>query len=210
MKLLGILLMSLIHPAYAATECFGPMDAKKQLIYLHGIDSKDPGELELLNRSRLKFIAESLNIRIALPRSETICRGDQLCWNTGADTPELVLGRLQRARELAADCLSSTAPIHWIGFSSGGYLLNKLIRFCLDIDAASLLSVGAAGTAAASDPADLSTCTPLKLLVSRTEITRPDTESFYSSMRAKGALIELHYFEGGHELPLAETLQLLR
>lgn len=213
MRILGLALL-LIFPclqAWAATECYGPTPAKAYIIYLHGIDSAEPGPLEQLNRTRLKKIAEDLGVRIALPRSPQPCAdGKKLCWNPNADSPENAYAQLKAAQALSKECFPQQgASPHLLGFSSGGFLANKILRYCLDAEFKTVTSVGAASAVSAGDPLDLRSCKPLRMLLSRTEATRNDAEKFMKAMLKRGGRVSMDYFEGNHELPLTETEKIL-
>ncbi len=196
------------HLSWSA-ECIGPTNGVP-VIYLHGIDTASPGELERSNRKNLERIARDLPARVALPRSPQTCKRG-LCWNPNTDTPSNTDQLIKEALRQSSSCFEpSSPPPILLGFSSGGYLVNKILRYCLNAPVRRLISVGAAGTTADSDPKALGDCLSLTLLVSQTEETRPAAEAFASVMRARNGSVSLRYFSGDHELPFRETLQLLQ
>lgn len=70
-----LLLFSTVSRAAEELEvsCLGLSNAKHALIFLHGMDSSRPSQQELSNRAILERIADSLNVRIALPRAANMC-----------------------------------------------------------------------------------------------------------------------------------------
>ena len=206
-----ILTLLIFNQTSYATDCLGPINAKINVIYLHGIDTTKPNSLELQNRERLQKIANALSARISLPRSPQLCKDQtKLCWNPNIDQAENAKALLQEATELSKECFhSNDSQPHLIGFSSGGFLVNKIIRYCLKRNFQSIMSIGASSATDESDPRDLTNCSPLRMLVSRTEATREAAEKFYSIIKQRNGNIRLDYFDGDHELPQKETLKIL-
>lgn len=210
MKILFLLIAVLFSARAQAIKCYGDPRATQAIVYLHGRDTKLPNVLEKSNREVLKKIANELHVRIALPRAKNFCKGNpkKLCW-LPEETVIASGAALTRAMQLSKACFSHPVKPILLGFSNGGYLSNRVLRFCLRTDFSAILSVGAGGGSLDTDPQDLKNCEKVHVLVSTTEASKEDAETFVERMKQKGGQIELSYFTGQHSVPMEETKEIL-
>lgn len=205
------LLVSLLFSTAAfTTECIGPASATRFVVYLHGMDTNKPSEQEQKNRTALSAAAEKLNIRFALPRAVTDCPTNPKlkCWTwTEQDSIDPVLGQISQA---ANDCFSGN-DFSLLGFSNGGYVMNKIMRKCVQGKYSKLYSFGAGGEWAASDVQDLATC-PLSLSVN---VGRGDhynvvpARDFHDHIKSLGGNVSYSTYSGGHRLTAEALIQAL-
>src|SRR5262249_37570459 len=112
-------------------RCIGPADAKRFAVYLHGADAPALSDQEVGNRRTLAQIAKELSIRIALPRASSTCPNQpgSVCWGWTYNDAERTAA-VTAIDAAAAACFPTDRRFVLIGFSNGGYLLEKLFRTC--------------------------------------------------------------------------------
>ncbi len=199
--------------ALSATECIGPANAKKSIVYLHGMDTEFPSSQELGNRVVLSELAKKLNIRFALPRAKDKCppSPQQVCWTWAAKTSADLANVKTAIKSAASDCFSNK-DYSVLGFSNGGVAVTAMLRLCEKVDFKSAIVIGAAGGWFSTDPKNLKDCNPslISLLGSKdTANQKPvrDLISHLISLKAPAVLVE---YEGDHKLlydPLANLLK---
>lgn len=177
--------------------CFGTKSAKFGLVYLHGIDERAIGSLETANRAILKKLSEQFQVRIAIPRGNQTC-GNKLCWDHSG--VESVNKSMAGIKSETASCLENRPLIGLIGFSNGGYLVNKYFQMCLDSPKVSFLVIGALGNLK-KEPASLKSCGHLTLSIGRRDMIRDQVKSLYRELKKNFPdKVTLEIYEGGHEL----------
>ena len=189
------------------TECFGPADAKVSAIYLHGRDTRS-ATLASENRRRIKALANKMGIRIAAPLAPNACpnRPDKLCWDTFSDA-KTVAQNLNHARKLSTNCIPLTSNPHLIGFSSGGWLANKILTHCLNTPFSSITTIGASGSL--GNNRELKDCPSIRMILGDQEEDRPKAERFLKAALAHNANITLDLFNGVHEVPSQKLEEIL-
>jgi predicted esterase len=197
----------------AERTCFGATDAKHQIIWLHGLDSREPGDQEVLHRRQLEKIAEDFDVRFALPRGRESC-GRGVCY--GWEFKDDQVGRaIEEINRLRSKCFSKDAKPIIMGFSNGGYLINRLFRRCelKSIGVESAISIGASmleGPLEAK-PETLSSCGSLAFLIGKKDKYNFDPKyNLYRRLKNKNARVRLVEFDGEHELPDPALRAILR
>jgi predicted esterase len=155
-------------PATAGSNaCYGPKSAKHGVIYFHGLDQPGVGSQEKTNRRLLSTLAGQLKIRIAVPRANERCRQGLLCWPH--QSAKEINKTLEQVQTQVKTCLDKRPVKGFIGFSNGGYLINKAFQLCRSDDKArAFLVIGAAGDLKRS-PKKLSQCGQLTLAIGRND-----------------------------------------
>lgn len=199
--------------ALSATECIGPENAKKSIVYLHGMDTESPSSQELGNRAVLNELAKKLNIRFALPRAKEKCPPNpkQVCWTWAAKTSADLANVKATITSAASDCFSNK-DYSVLGFSNGGVAVTAMLRLCEKVDFKYAVVIGAAGGWFSTDPKNLKDCNPslISLLGSKdTANQKPvrDLISHLVSLKAPAALVE---YDGDHRLLYAPLANLLK
>jgi predicted esterase len=226
-KLAGVLLVGGCAPVTSsptptaptpqrAVRCLGPTNAKSFAVYLHGIDTSAISDQEAKNRETLARIADSLSMRIALPRASMPCpnQSSSLCWGWAFDERE-VDAAVPAIDSAARECFGDR-PFGLIGFSNGGYLLTKLLRACVVHDklpkATWLVTVGSAVFKGALEPRpeSLASCGHMVVLAGTADPYNFDpTDHLVELLKAKGADVTAVRFDGGHEVPDPPLRQVL-
>lgn len=192
-------------------ECAGNKAASHALVYLHGVDPPEPTQQESSNRELLKRLANSEGIALALLRSTHFCTQaafkGKLCWPRGDD--QSMLADLRHMLKDAAVCHKPSAKIGMLGFSNGGYFINKIVSRCLKTPVFWLASIGSAGSVD-SPGMNQSACGHLHLMIGRKDISQTKARKFYQELRKVGRSVELVEFEGGHIVPEGPTRDAIR
>jgi len=185
--------------------CLGPSDAQHFVVYLHGIDSRTPGEQERGNRAILERLAQEHSLRFALPRGQAAC-GDSICWGFEL-SPEQRRAAAATIVASARECFPSGARYGLVGFSNGGYLILNYLRVCelpsLLPDVVWSLAVGSGMMSGPLEPqpADLSGCGTATMLIGTADRYNFDPKHNYlHRLEAKHARITEVSFAGSHEL----------
>lgn len=197
--------------AVETLACAGDVKSSHALIYLHGVDPKDPTEQEVSNRALLSRLAKTEGIALAMLRSTSPCtqasfRG-KLCWPRGTETSINDLWRDMLAS--ARPCHSKNAKVGAIGFSNGGFFLNRLVGLCVDSPVRWFLSIGSAGSGTNGTKGGKA-CGELHLLIGKKDITNSKAKAFYKELQALGRQVRLQEFDGGHIVPEHETREAMR
>ena len=207
------MIVSLSSVAFSASECIGPSNATKFIVYLHGMDSVSPSFQELENRKVLEKLAKNLNIRFALPRAQDKCptSPEQLCWTWAAKTTKDISSIKSAITAAANDCFSEKKYTA-LGFSNGGVAVAAMLRLCEKIDFTSAVIVGASGAWFSTDPKTLEGCYPklISLLGSEDQVNQKPVRNFVEHLTSLKAPISLVEYKGGHKLiyePLASLLK---
>jgi predicted esterase len=186
-------------------SCLGPPDALFNAVYLHGIDSPSPGDLELANRKNLAAIAEALSLRIALPRASTPCpeQTDMRCWGWSFDQEQLTAG--VRAIDQAAQTCFKGRRYGLIGFSNGGFFVGRLLRTCaVRAKVPWMLTMGSSvlNGPLEAEPRSLAGCGHLVMLAGNGDSDNAEgLDHMVKELRAKGADVVGSRYDGGHEMP---------
>ncbi len=210
---LSFILIFSAHSSLASTECIGEKNAKKLMVYLHGMDSISPSRQELDNRIVLEKLAKSLDMRFAIPRATKACptNDKQICWTWTARTAEDLEPVKKAISSAAHDCFSSKT-YSVLGFSNGGTAVASLLRLCQDVDFKLGIVVGAAGAWFSSDPSSLQNCQPeiISMIGSQDSANHKPARDFIAhlvSLKAKATVVE---YQGDHSLSYQALFEQLR
>jgi predicted esterase len=178
-----------------ACDCLGPDDAADHVVYLHGLDTNGPAWIEWQNRARLRALAQSLHLRIALPRAGG-------AWpQHGAEE----IGRaLASVKSQAETCFPSRTPFGLIGFSNGGNFANALFLQCSAGNPAWIVSIASEG-GVPKDLAPLSSCGPIRLIAGRHDPAFANSRGLARQLAKHGADVRFIEHPGLHELPFEQT-----
>ena len=195
-----------------AFACYGSPEAQLQVIYLHGFDTPRPGPEELRSRVALREWAKTGTVRVALPRSNQSCKvqsqnKDLLCWP--AKEPTQAQTSLDAAVSQSGQCLLKGKPALILGFSNGGWLVNKLHRWCLVPKDQQLAAAGAAGMLDEHSPKSLRDCGRLYQLIGQEDVYNKDAASkFVEAAKARQGRVQTISYVGGHYLTIEALKQL--
>lgn len=202
-----------LFPVYATTECIGPKNASKFMVYLHGMDTVSPSLQEVENRSVLQKLANNLNIRFALPRAVDKCppNSKQICWTWAAKTSEDIKS-VKAAINSAVEVCFSKKEYKVLGFSNGGAAVKALLRLCEKVDFNTAIAIGSAGGWYSSDPKNLESCKPKVtfLLGSEDQPNQKPIREFVSHLVSLRAPVFLVEYKGGHRLMYEPLFNLLK
>ncbi|NRA47247.1 MAG: hypothetical protein HRU09_20035 [Oligoflexales bacterium] len=182
-----------------SVDCLGAKSSRS-LIFLHGLDT--PARPDAANQSAyevLKKISSQLNIRLALPRSNTYCKqGRKLCWNVSNKVGDLKK-IYQEIKVKSSACFPHNSKPILVAFSNGGYFLNKLVHHCILPRDTTAISIGSAGYVSSKD--SLASCARLNLMLGKYESTYKAGVNYFLKMKSLKARIKLTKFNGGHMVP---------
>lgn len=199
--------------SFSATDCIGPITAKKFVVYLHGMDTVSPSIQELENRSVLQNLAKNLSIQFALPRATDKCptNSNQLCWTWAAKTSKEIEPFNEAIKAAALECFPKK-DYTVLGFSNGGVAVTTLLRLCEKVDFKSSIVVGAAGGWLSSDPKNLNDCGPkvISLLGSEDKANQKPVRDYVAHLISLKAPVSLVEYEGGHALIYESLRDLLK
>jgi hypothetical protein len=202
-----------VQSARAGVECVGPKNARKYIVYLHGMDTVSPSKQELENRKVLGRLSEVLKIRFAIPRAKAACatHPSQLCWTWSAKT-SAELDSVIAAIKSSSDACFPSKTYDVLGFSNGGVALGSLLRLCEKVEFKSAITVGAAGGWFSSDPQDLRKCGPklVAMLGTEDQTNQKPVRDFVAHLISLNAPAELVEYNGGHTLMYDSLYKLLK
>ena len=195
-------------------SCIGPEDAEHFMVYLHGADLGHIGPYERENRVALEEIANTLKIRIAVPRATSLCSGTvigEVCWWV-FDHPELVERTMTQVLDARESCFPRSQPFGILGFSNGGYLLNHwFVKNQCSISSGkdrklpswmiAFSAIGIGGQPLEEEQHfDGSHCPALQYVIGDRDLNNFD-RTFYHHLQMRGArLLPVDMFKGKHEL----------
>jgi len=187
--------------SYGSEDCLGPDQATSAWFYLHGMDEPTVGDHEQRNRHLLSKIASEMNLRIAIPRGNQLC-DKKACWNHQG--VKQVVASIDDAIEKSRECLGKRPVVGMIGFSNGGYLLNKYFQSCHHENYISYLVIGALGELSAKEQRPIKqqeSCGQLTLGIGDKDQLHRRVKSLHQSLQKKfPQRTTLQIFEGGHDL----------
>jgi hypothetical protein len=205
-----------------SVSCIGPEDATTFVVYLHGMDYKNPGMKERMNRIVLEEIARTQKIRIAVPRSDQYCgykgANKERCWTWGTPETPIHVKLWPKIIRSRTKCFSKDKKFGIIGFSNGGYLLNQWVRDkCLKPEVKTmpewLIAVGSARgreSALSEDSLHSEKCPPIIHLVGHQDLDNQgngdtnepsDPFAYVNALKQRGAkILDQFTFDGGHKL----------
>lgn len=195
------------QPSSSSVNCLGNPEASNTIVYLHGLDTEPPGPQELENRKILTQLAETAQVRIALPRGSEIC-GKLHCWGWNSDDKEARLAA-QAIERAAQFCSPKYKSIGLIGFSSGGYIAMKLFRSNIFHEIGKgvrwAIVVGSGMMKGHLEPNPKSVKGYLMLLIGDKDKGNYDLDqNYFHLLTQKSQNVSLKVFSGGHEIPSEE------
>ncbi|MBL9039667.1 MAG: hypothetical protein JNG84_14215 [Archangium sp.] len=203
-----------LAPEADSDSCIGPRTARAFVVYLHGVDSPEPGPLEQQNREALTRAGQALSIRFALPRATQACGNGTVCWGPTGDRPQRQAAA-QATLEAASRCFPPKAKYGVLGFSSGGYLVLRWLRACefpTELPRVEWsVAVGSSMLRGALErtPEDLSRCGRVTLFNGTRDGSNDPDGNYLKQLEAKRADVSLVEYPGGHELPGEALIDLL-
>lgn len=182
-----------------SVECFGKQSTHS-VIFLHGIDTPSKPDADNLSAYQtMKKLADDLQFSLALPRSNNYCQqGRKVCWNVAQQATDLKK-IYQEIIEKSARCFKQNSKAILVGFSNGGYFLNKLLHHCILSKESHVISIGAAGSTRHRN--SLSACGQLDLVLGKYESTYQSGVSYYKAIKKANGKSKLTIFNGGHMVP---------
>ena len=189
-------------------SCYGT-GSKGTLVFLHGMEDPSRRGAFLKDELILKKIADELNVKVALPRSGLTCNSSsKVCWNmfTSLTSVEKLLKDIQSR---SGRCFRVDQKTIYIGFSNGGYFLNKVSQHCLLKHDDRIISIGSAGSVIKNSHNEKA-CSGLHLMVSSEERTYPETLRFYLALQKIKRRVGLSVHTGYHRIPYPELKNLLQ
>jgi dienelactone hydrolase len=234
LALFVVLGASLPFPAQAepTVTCVGSKDAPRRAIFLRGITA-DVGPSENWRLSRfnswshsvlsndlyfeksyyeqdLAQIGRELGIRFALVESDRYCPGSlsARCW-TG-DEPSSIAATYATVVEASKRCFPVRPDdFGLIGFSNGGYHVDRVVMQCLAPAPRWAIAIGSAGDPKLAGE-DLKGCTRrLTLAAGDLDITREKAHGLASALGKHRLDVRFVEFYGGHEVPMDVLRDLL-
>lgn len=193
-----------------AVDCAGEASSKRGIVYLHGMDIPEKSAQELANREIITRIAKKIGARVAFPRAEAGCPGNpsQICWGWKFDTAELV--RLKQKIASAAESCGAPPGYMVLGFSNGGYAVNRLFEECLLAPETLVVSVAAGNRPfkrVGEKQSKLGTCGTLKMIVgTKDHFNNQDTRQYVTELKSREGKVFLTEHPGKHEIPEAALL----
>ena len=212
-KLLFLLFMLYFLPKAMAQECIGSETAKHFVVYLHGIDTQEPSPQEKTNREKLNSLAKKLNLRIAIPRATKKCPNEpaMLCWGWNFNDAEVTKLTLEEVAAKAKKCFPKAEKQILLGFSNGGFVVNRIVQDCLKTPYSKLVSIAAGGSWKTGTAQDLSRCGSIVFLIGqKDEFNYVSVKKYETWLKQNKATTKLVEFSGSHELPSNELEQVLR
>jgi hypothetical protein len=174
---------------------------KVRVLYLHSLD--DPKAKDSHFHKNLKLLeatAKEKGLTIYVPRSEALCK-NKLCWPQS--TTDVVRRNWQTVLKASESCIDPKKGVQKVlGFSNGGFFVNKMAMRCLDSKISTWVSVGS--HLEAESQANL--CGDLVLAIGRKDVTFKKAKESYERLHKKASRLKLYPYEGSHEL----SLELLR
>lgn|GEM_PF-2323295 len=150
-----------------------------------------------------------LDLKIALPRASLHCpnKPDLNCWGWEFNE-EIARESIPKTEAAAAECFPQAQAIGFIGFSSGGYLVNQLFQRHLVKKVYPRVrwnvSIGSSlGRWIDSDAiSGFLDSRPLVLLVGKQDHSNYDPkDGYFHFLKSHGAQVSLQLFDGGHDVP---------
>lgn len=209
---ISTLISACVHKQGAppATECFGEPGAKRFVVYLHGMDVREKSTQEIDNRAKILRIADQIGARVAIPRAAISCLGNphQICWGWKFDSAELE-GIRQQIETAAATCGAPPA-FELIGFSNGGYAVNKLFEKCMMKPGQNFISIGAGNRPHKINATKLENCGQLTLIVGRLDqYNNMGMQRYTEDLKSFGGSVQLAEHAGHHNIPENVLLKVL-
>ena len=179
----------------ASGACLGPKNGKK-LVFLVGLEKSGEDNRQAI--TQIMHLSQQYAYRVWVAKHLYQHRGVRR-WNHPSQN---IAKDLAAIKEQARSCLSSLDNLIWVGFSNGGYFINRAYTNGLFAVNQTLITVGAAGNAPQSS------VLPGRLTVAAgsQETTRPKAELFFQQIEKKNKDVTLQIFTGGHVMPKPELL----
>lgn len=176
----------------------GDLGSSQNWVYLSGLTDDFYSEQETQNRQILDKIGKKLKITFLamIPKHRTPEFGNKLCW------PHNSKDEVLKTYQEIENSLNHSKIAGFIGFSNGGFFLNRLIRFKkIEVP---VISIGAAGFLESDEFGG-----NLYLVVGKRDVAHYDlVKKLYAQTlgsKIKATLIE---FEGGHEIEVGTLLRI--
>jgi len=200
-KFISLMVISMVMIGCASNERvieLGESSSKKTWVYLCGLTPHINSLQETENRQILDDLGKKLSIKILAVHPFDRCKRaeEKLCWLHY--TPEQTMDTYHKILNEIGNINVSG----FIGFSNGGFFLNKLAQ--IQSLEAPIISVGAGGSL--SHPRAKNT---LSLVIGRLEPTYDSALKFFKAAKGSPLSITLIEHEGGHILPRVSLYQLL-
>lgn len=198
--------------SFSNTTCLGPEDATFSMAYLHGMDTLKPGKKETENRKVIEKIAKELKIGFALPRANQPCPSNEklLCWGWGTNMDLVASSVIKRVSEAVKVCYPKARPLSILGFSNGGYIVNRALTQCFQNTTPFKFFITVAADGNTGPRTSLEGCGNLTILAGKKDYIVGSIRDFSKNLKNLGAEITIIEHEGGHLVPEKELLDILR
>ncbi|SME90496.1 hypothetical protein [Pseudobacteriovorax antillogorgiicola] len=191
---------------YGQEACYGSKSAKTGMIYFHGIDNPSPDAMERENRRHLEKVALKENLRIFVPRGTLECRPGKVCW--AHYTINRARQVFQRVKAQSQNCLGQATLKIAMGFSNGGYLVNRLFVSCAFNKEQVVIVAGARGHSS-SVPDQAKECGSLMIHIGKRDQMYARAQRYHEDLKKRNFPVFFSPFDGAHELrykPLKELI----
>ncbi|MBP9706974.1 MAG: hypothetical protein KBD78_04975 [Oligoflexales bacterium] len=205
-------------------HCLGDAGlAENTFIFLEGLrELGGADQTYKKNFAQLKAFSEKYPVQVVIPEVDFSCKNRRTpdakiaCWTMGLEAKETLLNKWKLLRTALQSCQDKipekkrmTVQTRYIGFSNGGYFLNRLYQLCSleQLKGRSYVAVGMAGV----EPMDRSykICGSYMLAIgSKDVLNYKKAKTLYEKFLAKNAAIKFYEYSGGHYLT-AELLEYL-
>lgn len=178
-------------------QCYRSKNPKKNIVYLHGIDTTSPSKQELNNRRLLQKLAQRHSFNLAISRSDLPCRTRKgsVCWPHYSS--EQVKKTWEKIKSSTKGCIDPKKQTSYFGFSNGGYLLAKVFQLCHASENTWFYLVGSASSLRKmTKPCGYATI----VIGHDDKITHPKAIAFYKHLKLLTPRVAFHEYQGGHEL----------
>ena len=215
MKTIRFIFYTTLGLVYAQTglanlevSCIGRGENHKlNLIYMHGMDTQQPGELEIYNRSVLESLALRYNLQIALPRAPLKCKTqtNKRCWGWNYSEAEQK-PILKATLDSRLKCFKKDEAFLMIGFSEGGLFLHHwysrgLLPAFDVMPKGFIVSAGSTHALSKQLMADLHANSPMVLVTGTHDYyNMKSVNDYYAMLEKARASVQSLFFNGGHRL----------
>lgn len=181
----------------------GSLKSENRWVYLCGLTQDFDSSQEIENRKKLDAIGCAQNIKFLAIKPNVRCSefNNKLCW------PHNNQDEVNNTYSYILSALNNKKISGFIGFSNGGFFLNKLVQY-VELNKP-VISIGASGYLENG-----SIKNKLFLLIGLQDTYHyKDAYEFYQRSKSMPLNVEFVEFNGGHEIPqllFEETLRRLQ
>jgi len=193
------------YPRHHSNDCeefivLGDKNSKRQWVYLSGLTPTFDSPQEIINRKILDEIGHKLGIGFFAirPKNRSSEFNNMLCW------PHYSMKDVFSTYRTITKVLEQRPIAGWIGFSNGGFFLNRLVQYKeLDVP---VIAIGASGYL------QISLKNRLYLMVGNSDPICELVKKLYQQTEGSLLTTTLIEYDGNHTIvrkPLQDLLQKL-